>query len=465
MSSPEETRRVLPAQPSLEFLRKEAKRRAKADGLKLAQAQRALAKEYGYRNWADMMHVIQFMHASALSQAAIRGKVDAVRALLEEGALVEGADDEVDSPLFRVCDSKGDPNKRIAIARMLIDAGAFVRRGCTNGATPLHAAARRGPPDLVRLLLRSGALFWQGDAKGVRPYDYAEKGKPIGRDEVLSLLADGPRLVDAQFREAVTAIQKGDIAALSALLDANPRLLQERAIEPDIHSRGYFTDPALFWFIANNPTLLPKSPDNIVEVAQAMIARGVRPGDLNYALELVMTNGMMPEAQQLALVAVLVEAGAQPGDMISTLGHCQTAPAAWLVDNGKLAPTPIIAAGLGRIDTLRDLVKTASKEEATRALGVAVINRQTEAARLCLDAGADVNAFLPCHTHSTPLHQAALTGDLPTMRLLLDRGARTNTLDTLWHGTPLGWAMHGNQPEAAKILRKAMGLREAEEPG
>lgn len=465
MSSPEEERRVLPAQPSNEFLRKEAKRRAKADGVKLAQAQHALAKEYGARNWAALMRQVQLAGASVLSVNAAAGKVEMVRKLLAEGANVEGDAHELDSPLFRACGSDADPSNRIAIARILIEAGAFVRRGCTKGATPLHAAARRGPPDLVRLLLQNGALFWQGDAKGVRPYGYAEKGKPIEREEVLSLLADGPRLVDPPFRDAVAAIQKGDVTALSALLDAHPRLLKERAIEPDIHSRGYFTDPALFWFIANNPTLIGKSPDNIVEVAQVMIARGVKREDLTYALELVMTNAQMPEAQQIALVDMLVQAGAQTGDMISALGHRQTAPVAWLVDNGKLALTPVIAAGLGRVDALRALLTSASKEEATRALGMAVINRHTEAARLCLDAGADPNAFLPCHTHSTALHQATLTGDLPTMRLLLERGARTDIEDTLWRGTPLGWALHCNQPEAAVFLRKAMGLKGPENPG
>lgn len=465
MSSPEEPRRVLPARPSLEFLRKEAKRRAKADGVKLAQAQHALAKDYGARNWAALMRQVQLAGASVLSVYAAAGKVEIVRKLLAEGVNVEGDANEVDSPLFRACASDAEPHKRIAVARVLIEAGAFVRRGCTEGATPLHAAARRGPPDLVRLLLQSGALFWQGDAKGVRPYDYAENGRPIGREEVLSLLADGPRLVDPHFREAVAAIQRGDVARLSDLLEARPRLLNERAIEPDVHSRGYFSDPALFWFIANNPTLIPKSPDNIVEVARAMIARSVKREDLTYALELVMTNGQMPEGQQLALVDVLVQAGAQPGDMISTLGHCQTAPAAWLVDHGKLVLTPVIAAGLGRLDELRSLLATASTEEATRALGLAVINKQTEAARLCLDASADPNAFMACHTHSTPLHQAALDGDLATLRLLLERGARTDIEDTLWHGRPLGWALHGNQPEAAKILREAMGPKETGGPG
>lgn len=455
MSSPEAPRSVLPPQPSLEFLRKEAKRRAKADGVKLAHAQRELAKAYGARNWAALVHQVEEAGASPLSVAAMRGWVDPARRLLGEGANVEGEPHETDSPLFRVCASNADPHKRIAIARMLIEAGAFVRRQCTGGATPLHAAARRGPADMVRLLLQNGALFWQGDAKDARPYDYAKKGKPLERDVVLSLLENGPRIVDPHFRDAVKAIQTGDVAALSLLLDAHPGLLKQRAIEPDVHARGYFTDPALFWFIANNPTFIPQSPSNIVEIAQAMIARGVKQDDLDYALMLVMTNALMPQAQQIALVDALSQAGASPGDMLGSLGHRQIAPAQWLVANGRLAPTAAIAAGLGRLDALPSLLARASAEEINQALGMAVINQHTEAARLCLDAGADPNAFMPCHTHSTPLHQAALDGDLPTLKLLIERGARLDLKDKLWRGTPLGWALHGNREEAAKLLREA----------
>ena len=99
------------------------------------------------------------------------------------------------------------------------------------------------------------------------------------------------------------------------------------------------------------------------------------------------------------------------------------------------------------------MLAAASPKEKADALAMAVINRQEEAARLCLEAGADANAFMPCHSHSTPLHQAALHGDIGLMALLVANGARTDIADTLWHGTPLGWAMHGNQSEAADWLR------------
>jgi len=53
--------RCLPQNPSEEYLRKEAKRLARADGLQLGAAQRRLAHEYGYRSWADLMTAVQAM--------------------------------------------------------------------------------------------------------------------------------------------------------------------------------------------------------------------------------------------------------------------------------------------------------------------------------------------------------------------------------------------------------------------
>jgi GNAT superfamily N-acetyltransferase len=47
--------RSLPAKASEEFLHKEAKRFAKVKGLNLVAAQRALAHEYGHRNWAELI--------------------------------------------------------------------------------------------------------------------------------------------------------------------------------------------------------------------------------------------------------------------------------------------------------------------------------------------------------------------------------------------------------------------------
>ncbi|HEV2170678.1 MAG TPA: GNAT family N-acetyltransferase [Candidatus Binatus sp.] len=47
--------RSLPSKPSVEYLRKEAKRFSKARSINLVAAQRALAHEYGHRNWPELM--------------------------------------------------------------------------------------------------------------------------------------------------------------------------------------------------------------------------------------------------------------------------------------------------------------------------------------------------------------------------------------------------------------------------
>jgi peptide-methionine (S)-S-oxide reductase len=444
----------LPKNPSAEHLRKQAKRLAKAEGLKLAAAQHKLAKDHGFANWAGLMGAVEARRRSPLSSAAARGDVEAVRMLLGEGANVDGEAGEVDAPLFLACESDAPAEARLAIAEALIEAGAHQQRGNTGGATALHAAARRGPAALVERLLKAGALFWQGDDKGRLPHDYAEAGTPVDRDRILYLTADGPKLEDEDFRAAAAAIQAGDIGTLARLLDARPELLTMRAIEPEIHPRGYFTDPKLFWFVANNPTLIPRSPDNLVAVTQLMIARGIERADLNYALELVATNAQMSTDMQIAMVRALTEAGAtaSPHAIEVVLGHRQTAPVAWLVDH-SLALTAPIAAGLGRLDDLSARLATATPDEKNAALGLATINHEAEAARLCLEAGADPDAFLPCHSHSTPLHQAALDGRIDLMDLLVAHGARLDIPDRLWRGTPLGWAMHNGRKEAEAWLR------------
>ena len=58
MTTPQGPRKRLPNNPSEENLRKQSKQLAKDEGLQLAAAQRRLAIEYGYHNWADLMRAV-----------------------------------------------------------------------------------------------------------------------------------------------------------------------------------------------------------------------------------------------------------------------------------------------------------------------------------------------------------------------------------------------------------------------
>ena len=93
-----------------------------------------------------------------------------------------------------------------------------------------------------------------------------------------------------------------------------------------------------------------------------------------------------------------------------------------------------------------------------RPLPVAPFRRHAEIIRLLLDAGEDPNRYNPDsnHPHATPLHQAVLGGHEAVVRLLVERGARLDIRDTIWHGTPLGWAVHGGgnaRNQMAGLLR------------
>lgn len=303
------------------------------------------------------------------------------------------------------------------------------------------------------MLIRHGAKEWQEDAAGRKALDAARAGDAPDRDAIAGLL-DRPVIRDPLFRAAVAAIHAGDLAGLRTLLAAHPGLVHARAREPDCYPQDYFRDPKLLWFVADNPNLIPVMPANSVELATAVIAAGAETADLSYTLMLVLTS--LPARQQglqRPLMAVLLRHGATVDDdaILKILGHGERDAIAGLREHGVPVTAPM-AAGMGWVDRLPALLTGAAPETLHAALSMAVINREHAAARLCLQAGADPDRMLALHAHSTPAHQAALHDDVPMLELLAAHGARFDIRDTLWHGTPLGWAIHGGKAAARAWL-------------
>jgi peptide-methionine (S)-S-oxide reductase len=460
-----DTTRTLPARPSKEHLRKEAKRLAKHRRLGLAEAQRQIAVDYGFETWAALICRVAALRGGQqpdplppLAAAAKAGDVAAVRHLLAEGAAVDEAPRGTGGALWQACASDASDEARLAIVDALLLAGANPRRDGA-GETALHAAAARGPLALVERLIRGEALEWQPDSKGRAPLALARASEGRDKDAIIELLAR-PVIRDPSFRLAVTAIHQGDVAGLTRLLDAEPRLLRENIVEPECYRAAkrpqYFRDPRLFWFIADNPTLIERMPANMVEIARVMIERGVHRADLDYALELVMTSSPAREqGLQLPLVEVLMAAGATPTQqaIVMTLAHCELEPIHRLLAGG-LEISAAIAAALGRTDVLPGLLARASAEEVQEAFGLAAINRQREAVSIALDHGADPNGYMPVHRHCLAVHQAVLADDLEFLMLLISHGARVDIPDKLWGSTPLGWAIHQGQPRTRAYLEE-----------
>ena len=65
------------------------------------------------------------------------------------------------------------------------------------------------------------------------------------------------------FREAVEAIAKGKLEVLQQLLTTHPELVGMRLDNP---TEGYFQQPYLLWFVADNPIRHGKLPANIVAI-------------------------------------------------------------------------------------------------------------------------------------------------------------------------------------------------------
>ena len=337
-------------------------------------------------------------------------------------------------------------------------------RKAVPGQRPLHVVALRGPVALAELLIAHGAIEWEPNAKGHSALDIARRSRAEDRKALVELL-DRPVIRDPAFRAAVDAIHTGDTVELARLVDAEPRLLTDRIREPDCYRQSgrsqYFLDPKLFWFVANNPTLLERVPANMPAIARLLIARGVAQEDLDTTLGLVMTSTNARESGvQLALMEVLLEAGARARaeDMAGILAHCETEGVEHLLAAGMRITAPI-AAALGRLDELPSLLAAASQADIDAALDLAVINNRFEAAKLALQAGASPDRFSSQHSHSQPLHQAALHDNVELLELLIAHGARLDVVDLLWGGTPLGWARYGRSPAPGdgRVLGEADG--------
>ncbi len=268
----------------------------------------------------------------------------------------------------------------------------------------------------------------------------------------------GTALLDELFREAVTAVDAGDVAALERLLAEHPRLVRDRLARPGQWLRekvggalrSFFKKPYLLWFVAEDPVRNGTLPANIADVTGAIVRAAEREGvkslreQLDYALRLVSWSWIAKQCGvQIALIDVLVDAGASPdGNPDNALVNGHFDAAGHLVTRG--APLTLATAlCLGRWDDVARLAPLTSPRDRQFGFVLAALNGRAGALRRMIALGIDVNRpSRDLYSHGTPLHHAVCSGSLDAVRVLVEAGAGLATRDSAWKGTPLGWAEH-----------------------
>jgi ankyrin repeat protein len=458
----------LPARPSLDHLRREARDllraaqsgdTAAADRIRgvsaaptLASAQLAVAREYGFASWARLKTAVQarttdlarqadmFCEASIrdwtgravrmlaatpelagynFATAVILGDADRVRA---EIARDPGLATRVDArtgwtALHAACASRWhqlDPARAdglLAVVRLLLDAGAdpVGRSGGQRGRggwTPLRCAvAGATNPPVIALLLQRGAV----------PDDHDLYLAGFGGDEHESL-----RLMLSHATDVAQLAEMALAAPISQNDTEGVRLLLEAGADP----RRYADDDGAPASAAYEAVQSGCS----AELLDLLLARGAEPDRLG-------REGRSP----YTLASIQGRA-----DLADLLRHYGAA--------GEISGTDLFLAALQHADRdtvqeqlARDPGLPARLSEAQQAAALirAAETGHTAALTLMLDLGFPVDAR-DGDDGGTALHAAAYSGSADAVRLLLGRGANVEARDTTWDSPPLDWAAVGS---------------------
>jgi Ankyrin repeats (3 copies) len=266
------------------------------------------------------------------------------------------------------------------------------------------------------------------------------------------------------FYKAVAAIDTGDIELLKELLHTNPQLVTKPLDTPN--SKGYFKNPYLLWFIADNPIRHEKLPANIAAITKIIIEALQKSNHKNYqhiidyTLGLVCTGRIPKECGvQIDLMELLINEGAKvKGSVLGPIGQRNFEAAEFLINKGASYNLGT-AVGLNKLDDMKKIIKTATPKKLYVALVVASFFGNADVISLLLAAGANANGkadskdFGGFHSHATALHQAVFSGSLQCVKLLTAAGAKLNVTDKGHNGTPAEWAEYmqtESKDEAAK---------------
>jgi ankyrin repeat protein len=415
-----------------------------------------------------------------LAEAAARGDLEAVRALLAAGGAAANTPDRDGTPPLHWIVRRGD----LDLAKRLVAAGADVNAANRFGVTPLHVAIAAGDGAMTRWLLDNGASVDRPDRTGEPPLMLAAHA---GDPAVAQALLEHGAAVDARdaaFGQTplMVAVREGRRELAALLLD--------RGADVDAHTAA--VEPPRFIPPSESPPGLSKGIGIIragwpagrgkrfpAAGSKTPLLYAARAGDLaltklllerGAALEQADGNGVTP------LIEAILNASIFRVSRDGRSDHLKVAER--LIDAGAnvnatdwYGESPLWAA----VD-LRNLeLGPAGKAGGVRDEALALIER-------LLEAGANPNVRTREFPHErryllvivgsvawvdltgqTPFLRAAAAGDLTVMKLLLARGADPNIATyggttALMAAAGVNWAVHETYTEGPAALLAAVKL-------
>ena len=481
--------RTLPARPSLEHLKNEAKQRLKAlrirrPDTKLASAQLAVARDYGFASWRQLKaHVEQAIPVqqgrSRVFEAARAGDVETVRRALEAGFdpgttdhdgrtihQIAKADEHtaiellarqfqeretrppeeqqaIDAILDAAEKGRADELGRLLDARPdLIDA----RGGNFQKQTALHKAAwhcsgdpetRQGQRACVRLLLERGA--------DVRIRDFGDNAHALhfavesADFETVEMLVDAGSDVGGDGDDHQLGVL-GWATCFSRVREDVAEYLLRHGAKLNVWS-AIALDRAddVRAFVTREPSLLKArmSRSEHYRTVHHAAAKN-RPKMVRLLLDL----GADPHATDATGATPLTSAASEGAD----------ASIASMLQQAGVKLDFIAAVNLQRYDLAEAMLsddpsRIGPQGRDTIALHLSAEKKNEAAVRWLIAHGADVNAKrLLWDCNYTALHVTAANGAVDIARMLLDAGGDPDIHDDKYDATVLGWA-ECNQPE------------------
>jgi ankyrin repeat protein len=483
-----------------------------------------------------------------LFQAIYQGDAAAVRKLLaDDPKLANTPNEHGHLPLQAAL-----RGRNLELAKILLDAGADIHARERDTGTPLHFAAANGPKQAVELLLARGArvdshtvhddftpLHWAAShgqreivalllAKGadVNGGHTGQNLKPPWSPlyaAVKNRHTEVAKLLIAKGARVETADRVRDSSPLTAATEAGDRALVRLLLA---HTKGVPPDGAFYQALQSGDRelillLLDKGVDaarpeflitaaghGTKEVAELLLAKGAKANARDRAnasaiaaaartgkadiVALLLAKGADPNARDnllftplhvaanKAVAELLVARGAE----VNVVDQANKSPlfravqaekrdvAEFLESRGATHDVYSLAA-LGRADALRRFLETAARPEVKKVawhspLHLAALYGQVGTAGVLIEKGADVNAAEATEATLTgvaPLHLAAQRGHPEMVAFLLAKGADLNALMKRRNSfagprdwTPMEAALDAGQAEVVRLLLSKKAL-------